>query len=1612
MACAEPDGYADNDEDFDDDFECVPNFADCTGLCGGLAELDDCGVCSGGTSGHEANSDDIGCGCFAPAPVDFCIDGDGDGLGVGTGTQYCAEMGAITENTTAEIAPEGWVDDCSDPDDDCYGSVTDCNGDCGGSAFPDDCGVCSGGDTNHQANSDIDCFGDCAPETPVGCVDETGNFECGNATIDDCNICSGGNTGHLANSDLDCNEDCFGSAFIDDCGECVGGGTGMNENWALDCNNDCFGTADFDQCGVCSGGLTGHIANSDDLGCGCFVNGPATYCFDADGDGLGGEVEALFCASLGTPTDNTEYGEVPADWVEDCSDPDDDCEAGWYDCAGICGGPAFEDVCGHCVEGSTGLAEFYSDLGCGCNVAGPVSFCYDGDNDNMGFPPSELYCADLGTATPNTQYDAVPNNWILDCSDPDPDCAYGTSDCAGVCNGTAAWDNCGVCAGGGTGIVPNEADQGCGCFVDGPDYFCLDQDNDNMGAGIPDLYCSEMGDTTPNTDYTLVPSNWVTDCSDPEPDCTTNNTDCAGICGGGAADDNCNICSGGTSGHIPNSDDVGCGCFADPPIDYCFDSDGDDQGAGESELFCADIGQVTPNTQFGLVPADWVEDCTDLEPDCATNDTDCNDECGGSAFEDDCGYCVAGNTGLDENFADLGCGCDVPAAQEYYEDTDGDGLGFGDAALYCAEMGTATDNTEYDLVPNGWVTDCCDPDPDCAGALTDCFGDCGGAAYIDLCGDCVEGNTGLSANYTDLGCGCDVPTAIEFCQDIDNDGLGAGTAVVFCAELGVQTPNTIYSEFPTGWVADCTDPDDQCLGGLTDCFGECGGAAFTDTCGDCVGGSTGMVENEADLGCGCDAPAPIDYFEDLDADGLGFGDGQLYCSELGPNTPNTIYDLFPDGWVTECCDPDPDCANALTDCNGECGGTAFIDLCGSCVAGNTGVTENYLDLGCGCDVPAAVEYCQDNDADGLGAGTALLFCAELGIQTPNTVYSEAPDGWVADCTDPDDQCLNGTTDCYGECNGTAFIDACGDCVGGSSGLVENGADLGCGCDAPAPAEYFEDSDGDGSGYGDASMYCSEMGPSTPNTIYILVPGGWVILCCDPDPNCADAITDCNNECGGAAFVDNCGDCVGGSTGYNANFADIGCGCDVAGPLTYCIDSDGDNLGAGTEAQYCAAVGTITPNTVSILAPSDWVPDCTDPDDTCANGVADCYGECGGSAIIDNCGICSGGNTGIDPNSADVGCGCFLPAPQSYCNDLDGDGLGNPGSALVYCLADLPTGWVLDCTDPEPNCATNDTDCYGDCGGTAYEDVCGDCVAGNTGYDPCIIQGNIWSGNEEDIIIGDISRNIYFTYYAFNMIFSDGDFVPIDIAGFTVFPDLLSLPDPGEDYILYGLVYEIEPNNFVFQDVIDVTLPLPQGLARNQPNWVILQLDDRQDQNWNMLSNIRVDGTAITGSTNSFGLFIVADWLQVIGCNGDPTSYINECGDCVTVATDNCLQDCEGVWGGTATIDACGVCDADPTNDNQCVLQISDFHFYPNPILGSGMITYQLPKNCQSGKLRYYNFAGEEVATQKLTASALTIGLHEIPWNNPDDLPRGAYVVVMTVSDGQTSGKGVFKLGIR
>ena len=244
-----PEGWVLNDDDPIDN--CPSNQYDCSGECivlfdtdddgipepkicdieltdegvceGDLIEpaiIDDCNTCSGGLTEKEINGEDLGCGCnIEVVPTIHCFDGDGDLLGDPYNTAiYCSSLSDITTNNTGELAPEGWVTNCLDPDDACPNT---CGPDSDESC-KDECGVCNGEATG-PGTGDMDNCGVCHTYTcivsesipewwdynpcPEGEMPDNGNWNMS---------CSGCTDSDADNHNFGCNGPCT----IDD-GSCI-----------------------------------------------------------------------------------------------------------------------------------------------------------------------------------------------------------------------------------------------------------------------------------------------------------------------------------------------------------------------------------------------------------------------------------------------------------------------------------------------------------------------------------------------------------------------------------------------------------------------------------------------------------------------------------------------------------------------------------------------------------------------------------------------------------------------------------------------------------------------------------------------------------------------------------------------------------------------------------------------------------------------------------------------------------------------------------------------------------------------------------------------------------------------------------------------------------------------------------------------------------------------------------------------------------------------------------------------------------------------------------------------------------------------------------------------
>jgi protocadherin Fat 4 len=171
-------------------------FQDCWGSCFGSAVIDDCGVCTGSSTGNSYNNN-IDCSgiCFGNATIDDC--------------GYCTDVASYNKFLDCTGVCNGpfrldSCDICQLPD--INGNVTehrDCNGVCFGTALIDQCGSCFGGNTNTVENSMLDACGVCNGDNST-CYGCDGILKSG-SIIDTCNTCGGNNCGcfHLININPD-----------------------------------------------------------------------------------------------------------------------------------------------------------------------------------------------------------------------------------------------------------------------------------------------------------------------------------------------------------------------------------------------------------------------------------------------------------------------------------------------------------------------------------------------------------------------------------------------------------------------------------------------------------------------------------------------------------------------------------------------------------------------------------------------------------------------------------------------------------------------------------------------------------------------------------------------------------------------------------------------------------------------------------------------------------------------------------------------------------------------------------------------------------------------------------------------------------------------------------------------------------------------------------------------------------------------------------------------------------------------------------------------------------------------------------------------------------------
>ena len=641
----------------------------------------------------------------------------------------------------------------------------------------------------------------------------------------------------------------------------------------------------------------------------------------------------------GTPCDDGDPGTGDDSWDANCI-----CAGQVIDCLGVPGGGALPGT--PCDDGEAGTVNDVWDAICACT--GEVIDC-------TGVPG--------GPALPGTPCDdgAVLTSgdvWGADCT------------CAGLPTGLDCMNTPG-----GPALPGTPCDDGdpltvndswsAGCQCSGVLIDCLGVAG---GPALPGTSCDD-GDPLTGAD------TWGVDCI-----CAGLALDCLGQPGGSAQQGT--PCDDGDPDTGNDVYDGSCQCVG-VPLD-CLGVPG---GA-------AIIGSPCDDGDPGTGDDTWTAGC-----DCVGQVIDCLGQVGGPVLPGS--PCDDGDPGTGDDVYDANCTC---AGLPF--DCTGQPGGNAVPGVGCDD-GDATTGADV------WNVDCI-----CAGLPLDCAGVPGGGAVAGA--PCDDGDATTGDDQYGPNCIC---AGLPYdCQGTPGGGALPGTA---CDDNDAATGDD-------RWTTDCT-----CLGQLLDCAQVPGGVALPGT--PCDDGDAGTGNDTWGTDCTCAGAL-------IDCQGVPGGSALpgSPCDDGDPDTGD-------DQWGAGCA-----CAGLPIDCAGLPGGTAWPGV--PCDDGDANTGNDQWTSACICVGEAY-------DCTGVPGGTALP-----GVGCDDGDEGTIGDTWTSAC-----ECIGIAVDCAGVPGGVAFIDACGVCAGGTTGVSpdpDDDLDGVLDCDDNCPGlQNTAQFDLDNDGLGDACDNC-------------------------------------------------------------------------------------------------------------------------------------------------------------------------------------------------------------------------------------------------------------------------------------------------------------------------------------------------------------------------------------------------------------------------------------------------------------------------------------------------------------------------------------------------------------
>ena len=614
---------------------------------------------------------------------------------------------------------------------------------------------------------------------------------------------------------------------------------------------------------------------------------------------------------------------------------------------------------------------------------------------------------------------------------------------------------------------------------------------------------------------------------------------------------------------------------------------------------------------------------------------------------------------------------DATDALVWYGDGDADGHGDPDRSqMACTEpAGFVADDTDCndqsDAAHPGAAEVCDGLDNDCNGETDEDASADAPAWFMDGDGD-GYGDSALTivqcaqpTDYVADDTDCDDttsttnPGASEYCDGVDNDCDGAldeddavDTSTWYADGdgdgYGDASASTQTCDAPSAHVADATDCDDTAAAVNPAAVEVCNGIDD-----DCNGSSD-------DADAGLDTSTASTWFNDGDTD--GYGDAS--ASSLTCDAPS--------GYIADGSDCDD------TDSAVNPGATEVCNEVDDDCDGDTDDSDSSLDTSTGST------WYADGDADGYGdAATTVAAC-------------DAPSGYSADDSDCDDTaaavnpaasevCNEIDDDCDGDIDdadssvdtstgGTFYTDADADGFGDASTAF-------AACDQPSGAvvDATDCDDSQATSYPGADEYCNTRDDDCDGTIDeddALDTLTWYL---DGDSDgfgdAAITVPACNQPSGYVGDDSDCDDSAGGVyPGASEICNTIDDDCDGA------IDDADASVDTSTGQTWYAdldadSYGSLTSSVDACTAPSSYVADSSDCDDTSAANFPGADEYCD---TVDN--DCDGSTDESDAVDA-----------ATWYRDADLDGYGDGGASVPSCSG--PSGYVSDATDCDDADAT-------------------------------------------------------------------------------------------------------------------------------------------------------------------------------------------------------------------------------------------------------------------------------------------------------------------------------------